>query len=336
MNSCVRLFAILFVLLSTFVCRSFSQYHVASLDSGLIAYYPFNGNANDESGNGNDGTVHGAVLDKDRFLRDSSAYHFADSSYVSIPELFQAGQASFTISAWESTQELSGVDQALYYKGSIEGELGFGITDTVFNFGVKLSDDQWYKLRATTVHLLNRYYHVLARYQRGSTIDLWIDGLLIDTKNIPNLALKVTAPFTYSSIGAVYGGSQNFWRGIIDDMRIYNRALSDAEIVALYSHELTYAEDVRTSLPTEFHLEQNYPNPFNPSTSISYEVAKSSRVTITISNILGQEVATPVGERQQSGKHTFSWIAEGLTSGVYFYRMVAGGIVETKKMILMK
>jgi hypothetical protein len=211
-----------------------SVFRLATIQDGMIAYYPFNGNANDESGNGNNGTVNGAILDKDRFLTENAAYRFSGSSYIAIPELFQAGQASLTISAWVTTEELNNVDHAVYYKGTIQGELGFGISGNTFGFGVKLADNQWYKVTDTIPHELNRYYHVLARYQRGKSIDYWLNGKLIDSRNVPDLALWITTPPTISSIGAVYGGTMNLWKGIIDDVRIYGRLLSQSEIDSLY------------------------------------------------------------------------------------------------------
>ncbi len=107
-------------------------------------------------------------------------------------------------------------------------------------------------------------------------------------------------------------------------------------IVLRYQPTTVGVKDVAYQFPAKLSLHQNYPNPFNPSTNISYELAKNSHVTIFISNILGQEVARPVDEMQQAGMHTFLWSAEGLTSGVYFYRIQAGGTTETRKLILMK
>jgi hypothetical protein len=99
-------------------------------------------------------------------------------------------------------------------------------------------------------------------------------------------------------------------------------------------------------LPSEYKLFQNYPNPFNPSTTISWQLAAKSFVTLKIYNVLGNEVATLVNENQNAGKHSISFNAgqslgngqlkNGLTSGIYFYRIKAGGFTETKKLVLLK
>jgi len=83
-------------------------------------------------------------------------------------------------------------------------------------------------------------------------------------------------------------------------------------------------------------LSQNYPNPFNPSTQISYTIPKASAVTLTIYDILGRQVATLVNAKNEPGEHSISWNALSVPSGVYFYRIVAGSFVQTKKMMLMK
>ena len=71
------------------------------LTNGLVAYYPFDGNANDVTGNGNNGIVGGAVLTTDRFDQPSSAYHFNWTNYsIGIPAFFDAGQPTYTISFW--------------------------------------------------------------------------------------------------------------------------------------------------------------------------------------------------------------------------------------------
>jgi len=90
------------------------------------------------------------------------------------------------------------------------------------------------------------------------------------------------------------------------------------------------------TLPGEFSLTQNYPNPFNPSTEISFGLPVSSNVTLTIYNVLGQEVATIANQQFDAGYHTVVWDAGNMPSGIYFYRLSAGSFTDLKKMVLMK
>jgi hypothetical protein len=86
-----------------------------------------------------------------------------------------------------------------------------------------------------------------------------------------------------------------------------------------------------------FELEQNYPNPFNPSTTIRFSLPTSQVVTLKVYDMLGREVATLVnGERLGAGNYAYQFMANGLASGTYIYRLQAGNFVEAKKMTLVK
>lgn len=89
-------------------------------------------------------------------------------------------------------------------------------------------------------------------------------------------------------------------------------------------------------IPLEFSLSQNYPNPFNPSTTISWQSPVSSRQTLKVYDVLGNEVATLLDEFKSAGSYEVNFDASKLSSGVYFYRLNAGSFVETKKMILLR
>ncbi len=94
-------------------------------------------------------------------------------------------------------------------------------------------------------------------------------------------------------------------------------------------------------IPAEFTLSQNYPNPFNPVTTIRYALPNSRDVELKIYNILGQEIMTIVNGAQMAGEYRVQWNgrnAAGIAvpSGVYFYRLRAGGFIETKKMLLLR
>jgi hypothetical protein len=90
------------------------------------------------------------------------------------------------------------------------------------------------------------------------------------------------------------------------------------------------------SVPAEFSLGQNHPNPFNPATTIGFSLPQAHRVTIKVFDILGQEVATLLDEEVPAGSFTVTWNATKAASGIYFYRIVAGDFVQTKRMVLMR
>jgi bacillolysin len=89
-------------------------------------------------------------------------------------------------------------------------------------------------------------------------------------------------------------------------------------------------------LPASADLMQNYPNPFNPSTTISYQISDVRYLKLSVYDLLGREVAVLVDGQVPAGTHTVTWNAAGMASGVYFYRLTAGGTSVTKKMHLLK
>jgi hypothetical protein len=90
------------------------------------------------------------------------------------------------------------------------------------------------------------------------------------------------------------------------------------------------------SLPEQFRLWQNYPNPFNPSTIIIYALPKKGLVTLRIYDVLGRVVQTLVEETQEAGIYKVRLDASDFSSGAYFYRLVAGSFVDTKKLLLLR
>jgi hypothetical protein len=88
-------------------------------------------------------------------------------------------------------------------------------------------------------------------------------------------------------------------------------------------------------------LYQNLPNPFNPSTLIKFDIPsdvknQSSNVRLIIIDVLGREIATLVNEKLNAGSYEVNWNASSFSSGVYFYKLMTGGFVDVKKMVLLK
>jgi len=101
--------------------------------------------------------------------------------------------------------------------------------------------------------------------------------------------------------------------------------------------EMTTSIRMATSkLPNGVLLHQNYPNPFNPSTTIRYELSKSSTVRLGVYDLFGREVATLVNERKDAGIHEVKVDGSGLSSGVYFYRLHAGDFLASKRLLLLR
>ena len=101
------------------------------------------------------------------------------------------------------------------------------------------------------------------------------------------------------------------------------------------------SQDILSNIPEDFALGQNYPNPFNPVTNMDYTLPQRSRVTISIYNVLGQEIKNLVDREQDYGFHSISWDGTDMngrevSSGVYFTQMRSTSFSQTKKMLLLK
>jgi hypothetical protein len=190
-------------------------------------------------------------------------------------------------------------------------------------------------------------YHVVCELTQDEII-MYHDGVLIGTA--PLLSDAVTG-----KDNAIYNISPNFarfahstysgdlpWLGRIHEIAIFDKALSDEEVVYLFENPDWSAslaavdKDEAGAPPSEYSLAQNYPNPFNPATEISYSIKQREQVKLIVFDILGREIATLVDDFQNPGTHNITFNAQGLTSGVYYYHLQTATGTLTKKMVLMK
>jgi hypothetical protein len=102
------------------------------------------------------------------------------------------------------------------------------------------------------------------------------------------------------------------------------------------SELLTSMKGSANHVPEKITLAQNYPNPFNPSTTIAFSLPSRSFVTLKVFDVMGRDVATLASEEMAAGNYSRQWNASAFPSGVYFYRIQAGGFVQTKKLLLVR
>ena len=192
----------------------------------------------------------------------------------------------------------------------------------------------WATFRHNLIQGGNGVYGISSAVSAASPIVVGIVALMLEMK--PDLdAVQVKQILQQSARSDNFTGSTPNTRwgyGKVD-------ALNALTLVG----NLTAVGDERSS-PGGFSLLQNYPNPFNPSTKIKYTIpqnvilseAKNLFVQLKIYDVLGNEVATLVNEEKPAGTYEVDFNAVNLTSGVYFYKLQAGGFVQTKKMILLR
>ena len=233
------LFSILFALISTL---SFAQVPSYIPTNGLLGWWPFNGNANDESGNGNNGANNGATLTTDRNGNVNSAYSFDGNSGITIPHSTSliVGNSS-TFSFWLKYNSLSNGFNLVFKKGIVGGcpDSGYyfaydGIPGPVFKcfgYGVLgncsgISDSS---------SLDNQWHNIVVVYNLQNS-QIYFDGILQDgdaNNNINQAIFNTVEPLIIGYYNGPYSGTS--WNGLIDDFGIWNRALTDCEIQNLYT-----------------------------------------------------------------------------------------------------
>lgn len=118
-------------------------------------------------------------------------------------------------------------------------------------------------------------------------------------------------------------------------------AIGEEGLVAYAYDPITALGDNVGPVPANYALLQNYPNPFNPETVIRYQLPVVSDVTLEIYNLLGKKIATLVNARQNAGQYRVAWDGRDaagtpVAAGIYLYRLRAGNVLQTRKMILVK
>jgi hypothetical protein len=225
-----------FILSISLTLSAFGQVPNYVPTDGLVGWWPFNGNANDESGNGNNGIVNGAALTADRFGGMNQAYNFNGiSNYIDVgnPSLLGNNPASYTQAGWVFFFDFSDAFVFMSKRHDNSGnDWATPVAGTNGKF-IFFADDAFYEnapMAQSNVLIVNQWYHVVF-VKSLDNYSIYVDGVLID--NITD--------------SHVMGGSNNnliigaqlawpeYMKGKLDDIGVWNRALTQEEIIALYN-----------------------------------------------------------------------------------------------------
>ena len=212
-----------------------------------------------------------------------------------------------------------GLRMASWFPGS-----SFNRSGNLMNIGLidtSMSPDQWYRY----VGVVNSSDTLYFRFYNGENelIGEYGTGLEEGVDVHP-----ANGPF-------MIGVKQNalplgpFFQGYVDEVKYFNYVPQQYR-----GSELPIAKPAE--IPEKVRLSQNYPNPFNPATTIRYQLPTETEVNLTVYDVLGREVAELVDRRQVAGEHTIRFEADGLSSGVYFYRLETDNVTRVRKMLLMR
>ncbi|WP_290660914.1 LamG-like jellyroll fold domain-containing protein [Ignavibacterium sp.] len=311
---------------------------------GLVADYRFNGDASDYAYQ-NNGTVFNAVLTEDRFGNPNSAYEFnGTNAYISAPstQLLKSPRYELTQTAWVNV-----------YNWGISGNSLVPIimksdsTANAFQYRLALSPNtvitsinNWLNTVWQTGFNMNlNEWYMITSVLKEDTVYTYINNEYVSFMTLTGPIIQDNKPL---EIGRDVPGTTEYFYGKMDDIKIFNRALTFQEVINLYNWGTTteIESEKYSSLPESFILEQNYPNPFNPSTKIKFSIpnvgSELAQTVLMVYDILGNEVATLVNEEKPAGVYEVEFNASQLSSGIYFYKLTAGSFTEIKKMLLIK
>jgi len=242
MTTISRSFAVYTINLLLFATIVSSTQAQMFLTNGLLAYYPFNGNANDASGNGNNGVVQNATLTEDRFNVASRAYGFESLRQkirTTSADGFPVSTNDFTLSFWVKTYSDSGTHQIFVCNDADQqfqihmGPLQNGQTQIGFQAGGTGAG-----FTSFIPWILNQWYNVQVVRLQNTNIIIYRDGMQLSqqTTTLGNQATpeQQNLSFGYYTNGA---GIERQFYGSLDDIRIYNRAFSESEVQQLYGFE---------------------------------------------------------------------------------------------------
>jgi gliding motility-associated-like protein len=226
----------------------------ATLQNGLIAFYPFCGTANDESGNNNHGTVNGAILTTDRFGIANRAYSFNGSNYI-IGSADNYPTATRTISLWFYATNIGISNEGPTVIGYGGGNCGTSWFETIDNPGTPNNEQNTYQVQGHcnyesvvwnygAVHPNNAWHHWVITTSPAGT-KFYIDGVMVvsDTTFINETFVQgkdfiFGGPVSVNGTGFYTDGNIYGLQGKLDDIFIYNRELSSTEVMLLYESQL--------------------------------------------------------------------------------------------------
>ncbi|MEX0735956.1 MAG: LamG-like jellyroll fold domain-containing protein [Bacteroidota bacterium] len=345
-------------------------------DPSLVAHWQFEGNLNDESSSNHPltgvGTGYAPGYTGQGLSLSGTTGSFAhatDETYYhpsnpSVETWIKMQGTSEHVSILTESIQGAWADGRGFFLDILSGKARFVIGNA----------SGWKVAQSATTLQLDTWYHVVGTYE-GSTLNIYVNGQLDGSNNIGTVTISYTplsnaGPNPSTMYVGIQHNSNNSsptttsdlyfpFQGVIDEVRVYNRALTATEVQqhyggsfgkrALQDTAKILPPAIAENVPREFGLFQNHPNPFNPETVIRYAVPVQSHVTLKVYDVLGRLVKTLVSTGLKDGFHSVTWDGRDengrhLSSGVYLCQMIAWretdgqqkNFADTRKLILNK
>jgi glycerophosphoryl diester phosphodiesterase len=320
-----------------------------NLLANTIAYYSLDDVKSDSvitdyTTNANNGTLRNGAFLSEGLLGNSLQFDGVND-YVIIPSStsLDIGGSEVSVSLWTKLfylpAELPGsfgplfdsdADQYVIYADKGNKELRFKVTTSASAERPGIPE---------TDLVTGQWIHIVGVYD-GANAKVYLNGVLKDTH--PLTGTVKTGQISF--LGRSGNTNASYFKGSMDNIHVFNKALTQQQILELYQNIKNLAEKIivgvddenELSIPIKYSLSQNFPNPFNPITRINFSLPVSGLVNIKLYDLLGKEVKVLVDEFKQAGSHSIDLYANDLASGVYFYKMSTESFSSVKKLLLLK
>lgn len=334
----VNMKKIIFIALMFNLVTVFSQPPSYIPLNGLQAWYPFNGNANDDSGSGHNGISNGATLTTDRFGASNSAYMFGTNNYILIPDNVNFRPQVFTISSWVvfTGNPLSN------YSIILAKNIGTGTIESI-DMNYSSSDNSWFCNISSSSALgafitspeniiQGTWYNVVYQYDDVNNIQkVYVNGILTSSNVVTTNISYDTKPWTIG-MEYEYNTPSFFFNGKIDDIGMWDRLLSPQEISTIYQSNPSGISEIDKETQICFV----YPNPTTKEIYINMDnqfiELLEKDLVVNVFSYEGRLVKKQIlvkSELQNSNKISI----ENLSAGFYTIRVESGKYIQNMKFI---
>jgi hypothetical protein len=312
-------------------------------ENGLVGWWPFNGNANDESNNGNNGIVNGATLTSDRFGNIDKAYKLDGiNDYIQVPDNNSLDiNGNITLSVWVNPESIGSyriIDKVTVDFGGAYGIDFSGPTaNTIDRLRFLNGSEQSLPFGLST----NQNFHIVVTYDQIN-LKYYINGQLNNSIPKTGLANNNNNPLRFGANSLL---NNNWFHGKLDDIGIWNRALSQQEVTELYNGNICYQTITVTDTllinmgvtgfnPVAYNNTiKIFPNPANDHITIDYgNYSTMNGYQLKIENSLGQQLFQTNITQQTDYLSLNNWGGNGL----YFVHIIdaQGNTIDIRKIVL--
>ena len=310
--------------------------------NGLVAFYPFNGNANDESGNNNNGAVNGASLASDRFGKANCSYSFnGNGNYIQVANSANINPLDISFNFWVKPNQTSTYSRFFSKMDHVNANfysygVGLNPNKTISIGWAKTGCDQIQgqggaSYNGDSVIKTNDWSMITISLTSNGKLEYFINGILIKSQ-IDSVFKACNDPVSVFRFGQWWDKDNQWYNGLLDDFRIYNRILTQQDINNLLNDVIVTSINGTIDGASENSF-KIYPNPASDNLTIeNSKVSTMSGHTLQVTDALGQTIFSSAINQNRQTINLDNWKKKSL----YIVKLLdsQNTVVETQKIIL--